>query len=358
MVTLQLLATTLGLATLAGINLYLTVFVTGLSINMGWLTLSPDLQALAVLGDPVIVTLSGILYFLEFFADKVRGFDVVWDTIHTAIRPLGAAFIGLSALGQLSPQAEIMAVLMCGTLALGTHAIKAGTRVLATVSPIPFTGAALSVGEDIFVIGGLLVAFFVSPWILVGFGVLMLGVVAIIGPWWYRQVRTTLTYLYALVLGRPEHSLGRFLPEAHRNSVRSRLGESAAITFALPVFIGGMKGWARSQRAWLVLTENPRRLILMGMRSAGQYEELALDGESAASIEATLQRHFLCTELSLFAPETGRCWVVRCPQDRSGQLQAAHRQISTLPNYAGAIGTATTPVHVPALSANATASAV
>jgi len=47
---LEVLGTALGLTALAGINLYLTVLVTGLAIHMGWLTNYPP--ALEVLGDP------------------------------------------------------------------------------------------------------------------------------------------------------------------------------------------------------------------------------------------------------------------------------------------------------------------
>ena len=69
--TLKLLATALGLASLAGINLYLTVFATGFAINQQWIVLAPQYHSLEVLGHPAVVTIAGVLYFLQFFADKV-----------------------------------------------------------------------------------------------------------------------------------------------------------------------------------------------------------------------------------------------------------------------------------------------
>ena len=60
---LKLLGVALGLACLAGLNLYLTVFVTGLAIHQHWIILSPAYQSLAVLGDPLILWISGTLYF-------------------------------------------------------------------------------------------------------------------------------------------------------------------------------------------------------------------------------------------------------------------------------------------------------
>jgi len=79
-----------GLASLAGINLYLTVFVTGLAINQHWVVLSPQYQHLAPLGHPAVVVVAGILYFIQFFADKVPWVDSLWDSIHTVIRPSAA----------------------------------------------------------------------------------------------------------------------------------------------------------------------------------------------------------------------------------------------------------------------------
>ncbi|PYL21212.1 MAG: hypothetical protein DMF41_03380, partial [Verrucomicrobia bacterium] len=80
---LDLLAVALGLAALAGINLYLTVFVSGLAIHFHWITLAPQYQSLEVLGNPWIITVAGILYFLEFFADKIPWIDSAWDVVHT-----------------------------------------------------------------------------------------------------------------------------------------------------------------------------------------------------------------------------------------------------------------------------------
>ncbi|MFZ4780122.1 MAG: DUF4126 domain-containing protein, partial [Terrimicrobiaceae bacterium] len=96
---LSLLGVALGLASLAGINLYLTVFVTGLAIRMDWVTLSPALHDLSVLSDPIIIGVAGFLYLIEFFADKIPWIDTAWDSVHTFIRPVGAAALAVAALG-------------------------------------------------------------------------------------------------------------------------------------------------------------------------------------------------------------------------------------------------------------------
>ena len=100
---LNLLGVALGLACLAGINLYLTVFVVGLAINQHWIVLSPAYQSLQILGNPVIVSVAGVLYFLEFFADKIPWMDSAWDAVHTIIRPIGGALLAIQVLGAPRP---------------------------------------------------------------------------------------------------------------------------------------------------------------------------------------------------------------------------------------------------------------
>src|SRR6185295_16721777 len=89
----------------------------------------------------------------EFCADKVPWFDSLWDTLHTFVRPVGGALIAVTTLGDASPAAQGLAALFGGTLAAGSHLTKAGTRAAANTSPEPFTNWALSLVEDVFVVG-------------------------------------------------------------------------------------------------------------------------------------------------------------------------------------------------------------
>src|SRR4029434_2921786 len=95
---LQLLGIALGLATLAGLNLYLTVFATGLAVQMHWITLAPQYQSLSILAHPAIIIISGVLFVLQFFADKVPWVDSLWDHVHTVIRPIGGALLAVRSL--------------------------------------------------------------------------------------------------------------------------------------------------------------------------------------------------------------------------------------------------------------------
>src|SRR4051794_36466524 len=104
---LHLLSAALGLAALAGVNLYLTVFATGLAIHYHWIVLSSPYQSLDVLGDPTIIIISGALFLVEFFADKVPWVDSAWDAVHTIIRPIGGALLAIQVLGRPSPTLSV-----------------------------------------------------------------------------------------------------------------------------------------------------------------------------------------------------------------------------------------------------------
>jgi Domain of unknown function (DUF4126) len=171
----DVLSVALGLAALAGVNLYLTVFATGLAIHFHWITLAPQYQSLEVLGNPWIMGIAGVLYLLEFFADKIPWLDSIWDAVHTVIRPIGGALLAIQVLGHPSPTFTVIVALLAGSTSLMTHSAKAATRLASNTSPEPLSNIGLSLGEDAAVLGGLTLMHF-SPLLalfifLVGIGV-------------------------------------------------------------------------------------------------------------------------------------------------------------------------------------------
>jgi Domain of unknown function (DUF4126) len=188
METLQLLGVALGLASLAGLNLYLTVFATGLSIQQQWLDVSQTYPQLEILGHPAIVAVSGILFLLQFFADKVPWVDSLWDTVHTLIRPVGGAFLAVSVLGRPEPVFDVLIALLAGGTTLMVHSAKAGTRFVVNYSPEPFSNIALSVAEDVAVIGGL-VLIKNDPLLALAVFALVLLSIAYFGPKLFRAAK-------------------------------------------------------------------------------------------------------------------------------------------------------------------------
>jgi len=145
------LALTMGLAWAGGINLYATLFTLGYLANTGNIDLPPDLQIVA---NPMVMGAAGLMYCIEFFADKMPGVDTGWDAIHTFIRIPAGAMLAAGAVGDVNPVVELAAAIVGGGLAAGSHAAKAGSRVLINASPEPFSNWIASVSEDVVVITG------------------------------------------------------------------------------------------------------------------------------------------------------------------------------------------------------------
>lgn len=194
----QILGSAMGLGLLAGVRLYATVFALGLAIRAGWFQLAPEFSHLSVLADSPVLIASGLAFSVEFLADKVPWLDSVWDSVHTFIRPIGAAVLGATALGNFSPTTQVLIGLLCGGIAFTGHASKAATRLVANHSPEPFSNMALSVAEDVAVPAGLWVAF-QHPEIALAIVALFLLVFAWLSPKLFRLMTVSWVALKSLV---------------------------------------------------------------------------------------------------------------------------------------------------------------
>lgn len=148
----SIIALSMGVAWASGINLYATLLVLGVMGATGNMVLPGELQ---VLTNPLVITAAGIMYAVEFIADKIPGVDTGWDTIHTFIRIPAGALLAAGMVGEMNPAVNLAAGLLGGGLAAGSHAGKAGTRMLINTSPEPFSNWAASLGEDVAVLAGL-----------------------------------------------------------------------------------------------------------------------------------------------------------------------------------------------------------
>ena len=133
----------------SGISVYLTVVILGISSRAGWIELPGGLETLS---HPLIIGLAVILYLIEFIADKVPYVDSMWDSVHTLIRPAGAAMAGYLAGTENGPTVQMVLALLTGTIALDAHAVKASARLAINTSPEPFSNVAASIFEHAFVI--------------------------------------------------------------------------------------------------------------------------------------------------------------------------------------------------------------
>jgi len=143
---IETLGIALGAGFSSGLNLYATVATLGLLERFGVIHLPPSLHALA---HPAVLTIAAVLYFVEFFADKIPYVDTVWDMIHTFIRPPAAALLAYGAAGAAPAEWRWAAALLAGGVALTSHGTKASARAAVNTTPEPLSNWALSFGEDV-----------------------------------------------------------------------------------------------------------------------------------------------------------------------------------------------------------------
>ena len=189
-----IIALSMGPAWASGINLYAAILTLGLLGATGQLALPPNLQIVA---QPIVVVAAGVMFLIEFFADKIPGVDTGWDTVHSFIRIPGGALLAAGAVGDVNPAVMLAAGILGGGLAAGTHAAKAGSRVLINTSPEPVSNWLASLAEDVAVVAGVWAAL-THPWgflaFLTGFILLLIWLL----PKLWRGIKAVLAKLAAL----------------------------------------------------------------------------------------------------------------------------------------------------------------
>ncbi len=179
------LGRTLGFSLTSGVNLYATVAILGLAARFDWVALPPQYDVFA---SDWVIGAALTLYAIEFVADKIPWIDSMWDSVHTFVRPVGGALVALGTAAEGSGTYEAVIALLGGTIAAGSHFTKASTRVAANASPEPFSNWALSVVEDIFVIG---LGMLALKYPLVAFAITAAIIIAIVLAlrWTIRKLR-------------------------------------------------------------------------------------------------------------------------------------------------------------------------
>ncbi|MBE0491214.1 MAG: DUF4126 domain-containing protein [Sulfurospirillum sp.] len=163
---LQTITLAMGASWASGLNLYATLFILGFSAINGSFVLPAGLEILA---NPLVIGAAGLMYCVEFFADKIPGVDTSWDVLHTFVRIPAGALLAAGILGDMGAGAELAAAILGGSIAATTHAAKSGSRVLINTSPEPFSNWGASISEDIAVFAGLWAAINHPVWFLLAF---------------------------------------------------------------------------------------------------------------------------------------------------------------------------------------------
>ena len=301
----NVISVALGLACLAGIDLYLTVFVTGLAIHFHWIALAPQYQSLEVLGQPWIIAIAGILYLLEFFADKIPWIDSAWDTVHTIIRPIGGALLAIQVLGHHSPGVDVLVILLGGSASLVTHTAKASTRLAANSSPEPASNIGLSVAEDVAVFGGLALIHY-NPALALCIFVLAIAAFLYFAPKVFRSMKARIWLALNKLNAAPDIRRSATLPIALPSrlapifSKQNLLGET--IAWAVPCISGrGRRIPANLFGAIVATNEEPHKIVFVGRRNWKPFHQtIDLNGSTIAR-----EPQFLSENL-VIVPSEGR----------------------------------------------------
>ncbi len=189
-----LIAMGMGLAWASGINLYAALLTLAVLTNTGNIVLPESLQVVA---DPLVMSAAGVMYFIEFFADKIPGVDTIWDALHSFIRIPAGAVLAAGAFGEVSIAAQLAAAILGGGLAASTHISKAGTRVVINTSPEPVSNWSASVTEDVAVVGGIWAALN-HPYIFLALLALFIVLMAWLLPKLWRKMAQVMSKLSSL----------------------------------------------------------------------------------------------------------------------------------------------------------------
>ncbi len=181
----ELLALLVATSFAAGLNLYATVATLGLLARGGVLPLPATLQ---LLGNWYVIAISGVLFLIEFFADKIPAFDLIWNALHTFIRVPIAALLAYRATAQLSPTEQMLCAIVGGAIALAAHGGKTAARAAVTPSPEPISNISLSAGEDALAV---FLTWFATkhPFVAAAIVVCLLGVIITLMRWVARALR-------------------------------------------------------------------------------------------------------------------------------------------------------------------------
>ena len=174
-----------GASFAAGLNVYATVATLGLIARAGWMELPPSLN---LLENWWVIGAAAALFAIEFIADKIPAFDLIWNALQTFVRVPVAALMGYAATAQLSPQAQLLSAVLAGGIAMAAHSGKFAVRAAVTPSPEPVSNTALSVAEDVAAIG---LTWFAAtyPYIAAAIALVFVVIAVLLVRWLMRAIK-------------------------------------------------------------------------------------------------------------------------------------------------------------------------
>jgi Domain of unknown function (DUF4126) len=313
---LQTLAVALGLAALSGYSLYLTVFLTGLAVHFDWIHLAPQYASLQVLADPAVIIISGILFVIEFFVDKIPWLDSIWDAIHTVIRPIGGALLAIQALGHPGPVFNVIVGLIAGAVTFTSHSVKTGTRLMVNQSPEPFSNVAVSLGENLLV-GAMFALLWSHPLVALAILLVFFSIAFYFLPRIWRTIRMRIFFIRQKMkqpARRTAVELLASLPHGYERWFHKLVQPQQTVRWAVPCITGKGKLIPRDQFGYLTATEQQLSMvffIVKGWFASAKLFEID-------DFEPTLKQRFLYDEIILSTPGKNDRYSFRFDRTQAG----------------------------------------
>jgi hypothetical protein len=183
---LQTLVQAVGLAYVAGLNLYATVGVVGLATRLGWIGPLPG--SLDALGSWWVIGFALVLTAIELLASLVPAVASAWDTLHSLIRPPAAAALAAATAWHGDPLFVLLAALLGGGVGVTTHTTKLGLRYAVDMSPEPVTNGVASVTE-LGLVSAIALGIWHHPYLTLAFALIILVVLILAVRLIWRTLR-------------------------------------------------------------------------------------------------------------------------------------------------------------------------
>ncbi|HEY0808818.1 MAG TPA: DUF4126 domain-containing protein [Longimicrobiales bacterium] len=239
----------------AGLNLYATIALLGVLVRLNWIAGLPP--AIYGLSNPVVLVTAAVLYAVEFFIDKVPYADSAWDAVHTIVRPVAVFALVFAALAEASLPLQITGAALAGLIALATHGLKAGLRLLLNVRPRKVRTAFISVLEDV-VAAALAAAALMYPSAALIIAAVALPLLVIGGPYLWRVGMLAMRAFAARLrgfFGRKGWRGPDQLPPRLRRLVETpQLGR--AEPRLMRAALKGVKGVGNYKNGWIAVTDD------------------------------------------------------------------------------------------------------
>jgi Domain of unknown function (DUF4126) len=313
---LQTLAVALGLAALSGYSLYLTVFLTGLAVHFDWIHLAPQYASLHILADPAVIIVSGILFVIEFFVDKIPWLDSLWDAIHTVIRPIGGALLAIQTLGHPGPVFNVIVGLIAAAVTFTSHSVKTGTRLIVNQSPEPFSNVAVSLGENVLV-GAMFALLWSHPLVALAILLVFFSVAFYFLPRIWRTIRIRIWFIRQKMkqpARRTAVELLASLPGPYEHWFHKLVQPRQTVRWAVPCITGKGKLIPRDQFGYLTASEEQLSqvfFIVKGWFASAKLFEID-------DFEPSLKQRFLYDEIILFTPGKNDRYSFRFDRSQAG----------------------------------------